>query len=149
MSDASSCSLVFRGVPAYRDRKPLRAFIHQLSRDLGGGRPFDVLVTSDAAMRGLNRAYLAHDHSTDVLSFPSMTAQGPLGDIAISLPIATEQAARLGHTVDQELRVLLLHGVLHLAGFDHENDGGRMRRMESTWRKRYGLPTTLTQRAAR
>ncbi len=146
MADTAGSSLSFRDVPPFPEKRQLRAFANQLSLDIGDGRPFDCLVTSNPEMRAFNRLYLGNDHPTDVLSFPSMAADGPLGDIAISLPIATEQAARYGHSVLDELRILLLHGVLHLTGYDHESDGGRMRRAEAKWRKSYGLPTTLTQR---
>lgn len=149
MADSGSCSVTFREAPPPPAKRELRAFAAQLSRDVGGGRPFDCLVTGDPEMREFNRRYLGHDYATDVLSFPSMTSDGPLGDVAISLPTAAEQAVRHGHSVLDELRILLLHGVLHLAGYDHEVDGGKMRRAEAKWRKKYGLPATLTQRGAR
>jgi probable rRNA maturation factor len=73
-------------------------------------------------------------------------ASGLLGELAISLDRARAQAAEHGHSLDDELRILMLHGALHLAGFDHEHDHGEMARAESRWRKRLGLPNGLIQR---
>jgi probable rRNA maturation factor len=90
-------------------------------------------------MRSLNSTYRSIDRSTDVLSFPG--EEGPegvhLGDVAIALPVARRQAAELGHSVDRELRCLLLHGVLHCLGHDHESDGGEMDRLELALRERW------------
>jgi probable rRNA maturation factor len=72
---------------------------------------------------------------------------GALGEIAISLDRAREQAAAHGHPLEQELRILMLHGALHLAGFDHESDNGEMARSERRWRKRFGLPASLIERS--
>lgn len=72
----------------------------------------------------------------------------PLGEIAISLDRAAAQAAEYGHSLADELRILMLHGALHLAGYDHENDSGEMARAELRWRKRFGLPIALIERAA-
>jgi probable rRNA maturation factor len=100
----------------------------------------------------LNREFRGQDAATDVLSFPA----GPLpdgrgseimlGDLAISLPRARAQAAALGHNLELELQILMLHGVLHLAGMDHETDSGRMARAEKRWRLRFGLPSGLIER---
>src|SRR5262249_52949620 len=102
-----------------------------------------VLLTSDRRMRSLNRRFRRKDKPTDVLSFPS--AQG--GDIAISLAIARQNAKVLGHPVEDELKVLLLHGLLHLKGYDHERDNGRMARREESLRRKLRLPLSLTARA--
>lgn len=119
----------------------------RLRRQVAGGREFAVQIASDAAVRRANRRFLGHDYPTDVLSFPDGSG-GRLGDILISAPQARRQARRLGHSVEQELGVLLLHGVLHLLGCDHERDNGRMRRLEQRWRRRLGLPAGLTERGA-
>jgi len=74
--------------------------------------------------------------------------QLPLGDLAISLDRAAEQAALLGHSVEEEVRILILHGMLHLAGLDHETDRGEMARTETRWRKRLGLPLGLIERVS-
>ena len=98
-----------------------------------------VLVCDDPTIRTLNRHFRDKDRSTDVLSFPAAFAQpeGPpyLGDVAISLDTAERQAADAGVTVDRELRVLLLHAIVHLCGFDHETDEGDMDAVETRLRR--------------
>jgi probable rRNA maturation factor len=88
----------------------------------------------DREMRRVNRQFRAKDQTTDVLSFPSDPADH-LGDLLISVPAARRQAAAAGHPVDRELKVLLLHGVLHCLGHDHETDQGEMERLERRLRK--------------
>ncbi len=110
------------------------------------GRPFTCLITDDAELRRLNRDFRKKDYATDVLSFPSGQALGFLGDIAISFDHALRQAAQHGHTVRQEIEILMLHGVLHLLGMDHQNDGGQMARAENKWRAALGLPRGLIAR---
>ncbi len=96
-------------------------------------------------MRRLNRQYRGKNRPTDVLSFP---AEPPLaGDIAISVPIARENCRRLGHSLLTELQVLVLHGMVHLAGHDHENDSGEMAALEAKLRRKLGLPVALIERA--
>ena len=87
----------------------------------------------DREMRRVNRQFRGNDKPTDVLSFPG--EEGHLGDILISVPTARRQAAEAGHGPDRELRVLLLHGVLHCLGYDHETDQGEMERLERRLRK--------------
>jgi probable rRNA maturation factor len=120
---------------------------------LAKGRTFHCLITGDAELRRLNREFRGKDYVTDVLSFPSDTgllARGGshpyLGDLAISLPRAKAQAREYGHRPEQEVQILMLHGVLHLLGMDHEADGGRMARAEKRWRTRLGLPSGLIER---
>jgi len=125
----------------------VRGFAAELSAKVGSARPFSCLITNDAALRRLNRDFLKHDYATDVLSFPSGAKSGPLGDIAISVDRARAQAREFGHSLAVEIRVLMLHGVLHLKGFDHETDGGRMKRAEARWRRSFGLPSGLIERA--
>ena len=116
----------------------------------------DVALVSDAHMRRLNRTFRAVDRATDVLSFPAGAEAGlsasagprPLGDIAIARGVAARQAAGQGHALRTELRVLALHGLLHLLGYDHEHDQGQMRRAENRLRRRAGLPTGLIARAS-
>jgi probable rRNA maturation factor len=108
-----------------------------------------VLLTSDAALRRLNRRFRGKNKTTDVLSFP---AEGPAaeelaGDLAISVAAACRQGAACGHSLGTELKVLILHGLLHLAGYDHESDYGRMARRERLLRRRLGLPVGLIERA--
>lgn len=95
----------------------------------------------------MNRDFLGRDYPTDVLSFPSGAAHGLLGEIAISADRAQEQAREHGYELSEEIRILMLHGVLHLLGMDHERDRGRMRRAETRWRKLLDLPAGLIERA--
>jgi probable rRNA maturation factor len=105
-------------------------------------------ITSDARVRGLNRQFLAKDYATDVLSFPA-DELGVLGDVVIALGVARRQAAAAGHSLSIELRVLALHGLLHLLGYDHENDDGRMARVERMLRRKGGLREGLIERQVR
>jgi probable rRNA maturation factor len=112
----------------------------------------NVLVTSSAEVRSLNRQFRDQNKATDVLSFPSPLAvqaksRRVAGDIAISADIAVLSAATLGHSAANEVKILALHGVLHLAGFDHERDNGEMARKELKLRQRLGLPSGLIERA--
>jgi probable rRNA maturation factor len=108
----------------------------------------NVLVTSEQELRTLNRRFRGKDQTTDVLSFlPDPEFAGVLaGDIAISAGIARQNAAQLGHSAAQEIKILVLHGVLHLAGYDHEQDHGAMARQEAKLRRSLGLPVGLIER---
>ena len=110
-----------------------------LERKVAGGREIAVCVVSDSAIRRYNRRYRGHDSATDVLSFPPC-------DLLVSAETAQRQARRLGHSVEVELKVLALHGTLHLMGHDHERDRGEMARLERRWRRRLDLPLALTER---
>ncbi|MCC6263658.1 MAG: rRNA maturation RNase YbeY [Bryobacterales bacterium] len=127
--------------------RPLQAFAERLSRDVAQGRDFVCLITTAEELAELNARFRQKSESTDVLSFPAAGDPGYLGDLAISLPHARAQAREHGHSTEDEIRVLILHGLLHLMGFDHETDQGRMRRAESRWRKRLDLPTGLIARS--
>ncbi len=111
------------------------------------GRVVGCLITDDRELRRLNRQFRGKNYATDVLSFPSADTANGLGEIAISVDRAAAQAAEHGHSITDELRILMLHGALHLAGFDHEKDSGEMARAENRWRKRLGLPSGLIERA--
>jgi probable rRNA maturation factor len=104
-----------------------------------------ILVTNSASIRRLNRDFRKKDKPTDVLSFPS-AAEGLAGDIAISAQIASKQAKALGHTLGTELKVLILHGMIHLAGHDHESDEGEMAALEAKLQKKLKLPQGLIER---
>jgi probable rRNA maturation factor len=106
-----------------------------------------ILITNSASIRRLNRNFRGKDKPTDVLSFPS-SAKELAGDIAISAQIANKQARALGHTLAAELKVLILHGMLHLAGHDHEEDDGEMAKLESRLRAKLKLPQGLIERSA-
>lgn len=100
-------------------------------------------------MRQLNAQFRGKHYATDVLSFPSPTfVEGFGGDIAVSVDIASRNARALGHSVVDEVKILVLHGVLHLAGYDHENDNGQMAEKELRLRRKLGLPAALIERAA-
>ena len=105
-----------------------------------------VLITGNREIRKLNREFRRRNKPTDVISFPS-EADGIAGDIAISADIARANARELGHETIAELKVLILHGMLHLAGFDHEADSGQMARKETRLRRQLGLPAGLIERA--
>ena len=109
------------------------------------------MLTVNEHMRRLNRQFRHKDKPTDVLSFPSDLSVKSYakcaGDLAISIEIARQNAQRLGHSLEEELKVLMLHGVLHLAGYDHESDDGEMARTEEGLRRKLGLPTGLIARA--
>jgi probable rRNA maturation factor len=102
-------------------------------------------LISDRRMRALNRQFRGKDHATDVLSFPS-DERGFLGDIVIAAGMAKRQAKEHGHSLKIEVQTLALHGLLHLLGYDHETDDGRMARAEVRLRKQAGLPMGLIER---
>ncbi|MGB6974540.1 MAG: rRNA maturation RNase YbeY [Terracidiphilus sp.] len=108
-----------------------------------------VLLTTDKAIRRLNRRFRKFNKATDVLSFPagSLAAGAMAGDLAISVQTARRQAEAQGHALSMEIKVLVLHGLLHLAGYDHETDDGQMARRERWLRARLGLPQGLIERA--
>jgi probable rRNA maturation factor len=108
-----------------------------------------VLLTTDAAVRKLNRQFRHKDKPTDVLSFPAegIGAEKIAGDLAISVPTALRQAVEQGHSLSTEIKVLILHGLLHLAGHDHEADEGKMARRERLLRAKLNLPQGLIERA--
>ena len=145
MSDPSE-TLLFRRVPKGLARRPLRDFAATLEREVSGGRRFTCLLTGDAELHRLNREFLGHDYATDVLSFPSPGPDGFLGEMAVSTARAAVQARELGHSLEDEIRVLILHGLLHLLGMDHERDRGRMARLERRLRQKLGLPAGLIER---
>lgn len=120
-----------------------------------------IAILPDAEVKALNRRYRRKNAGTDVLSFPgegscAIVGGRPrksqptpfLGDIAISRGIAQKQAKLLGHSLATELRVLALHGLLHLLGYDHESDGGRMARAEARLRRKARLPSGLIARSS-
>ena len=111
-----------------------------------------VALVSDHRVRELNRRYRRKDYATDVLSFPNPQSSIPhplLGDIVIARGVARRQAREARHSEQTELRVLALHGLLHLLGYDHEQDNGRMLRVERRLRRKGGLPAGVIERAAR
>lgn len=146
-SPGSSSTLLLRNLQrrVRVDGRSFRLFLRQLAEELAPGRASATLVlVADERMRVLNRRFRGLDHPTDVLSFPSRDEDSPdetdyLGDIVISVETARRQALRRGSTLGRELRVLALHGFLHLLGHDHETDDGEMRRMEYRLRRKFGI----------
>ena len=138
-------SLIVRTGERVAGRAELVDFAVTLQRRVTGRRTFTCLFTNDAELRGLNRRFRGKNKATDVLSFPGEVG-GSLGDIAVSLDHARAQARDFGHRMGDELRILMLHGVLHLLGMDHEADSGEMARAEVAWRKELRLPAGLIER---
>jgi len=126
------------GVSAAR----MQLFVRQAQRLAKVAGEVDILISSNKRLQEFNRRFRRKNKPTDVLSFPRPTG----GDIAISAEIAQENAARYGHATADELKVLVLHGMLHLAGYDHESDNGRMARTEARLRSRLKLPASLIHR---
>jgi len=145
---ASEDLVLFRHAPAGLPRRELREFAGSLRDAVARGREFHCLITDDRELRRLNRQFRGADYPTDVLSFPSLGDSCSLGEIAISADRAVEQAREFGHSRVDEIRILMLHGVLHLIGMDHESDCGEMARAESRWRRKLDLPTSLIARAS-
>lgn len=140
--------------------RPLSGFLARAQRELGFPQgAVTVQLISDSAMARLNRKYRHKSGPTDVLSFPANetptrrtlprrtkrqgnAGQAYVGDIAISPETARRNARRYSRTLPEELRILVLHGLIHLAGFDHEVDEGQMERLERRLRRRLGLETS-------
>jgi len=139
-------TLLFQVATPGLARRDTRTFAKRLEAEVAGGRRFCCLITTDEELRRLNRKFRKKDQATDVLSFPAVQSDGVLGDIAISFERAKLQAAEHRHAVGDEIGVLMLHGVLHLLGMDHETDRGQMARTERKWRARLRLPAGLIER---
>ncbi len=105
-----------------------------------------IAILPDARVKALNRRFRRKNTGTDVLSFPGSGTH--LGDIAISRGIAQKQASLLGHSLSVEFRVLALHGLLHLLGYDHDSDNGQMARTEARLRRKARLPLGLIARSS-
>ena len=137
----------------------LRGFFQRARKATPIAGQVSVLLTTDRTLRRLNREFRGKDKPTDVLSFPAADfseinsraakkADAHVGDLAISLDTAARQARSFGHALEVELRILLLHGLLHLAGFDHEVDNGEMAAREEILRRRFRLPVSLIARVS-
>jgi probable rRNA maturation factor len=133
------------------NRTTLEGFVGRVRRAVKLKGSVNVLVTSSAEVRSLNRRFRGKNKATDVLSFPvqslKSSARPWAGDIAVSADVAMQNAAGLGHSAAAEVKILILHGILHLSGFDHERDNGQMARKEIILRRRFRLPTGLIERA--
>ena len=130
-------------------KRDLSRFLVKATEALGLAGDFSVLLTGDEQLRAMNLQFRGVDKPTDVLSFPALPEAancGQGGDLAISLETAAVQASDHGHPLEMEVKILILHGLLHLAGYDHERDQGQMRRRESLLRKQFALPAGLVER---
>src|SRR5271166_301356 len=126
--------------------RALSLFAARAQRTLGLGGEVNVRITSNRELQELNRRFRRKDKPTDVLSFPSAMPK-LAGDIAISAEIAAANATEIGHSTETEVKILILHGLLHLAGYDHETDSGDMQARETELRQQLKLPTGLIERA--
>lgn len=149
MTATAPKSIVCEGaVPGVRSGE-LERFVARACQACGVRGHVGVLLAKSAKLRQLNMQYRGKNSATDVLSFPAAESNGSAGDIAISLDIAARNARTLGHSVADEIRILILHGILHLAGYDHETDQGEMERKERALRKKLRLITGLIERNSR
>ena len=145
---AGNSMVILRKPVARLTESALDRFVARARRAAGLSGAVNVLVTTSRELRLLNRRFRGQDKPTDVLSFPPAFADKKFaGDLAISAEIAARNARELGHPPATEIKILALHGVLHLAGYDHEIDNGRMARREQSLRKQLGLPVALIERA--
>jgi len=134
-------------------RTELARFLTRAQRAVGLRGEVTILLADDKRLKELNRSFRGKNKATDVLSFPAYRdPQSPVeiediaGDLAISIDTAVRQAAEFNHALEDELRILILHGLLHLAGYDHETDAGEMAARETTLRTRLNLPHSLIER---
>jgi probable rRNA maturation factor len=137
--------VILRAKVSGATRGSLERFLASARRAVRVNGDVNVLVTGNTEMRRLNREFRGKDKATDVLSFAS-SSNGSGGELAIAAPIAISNARRLGHSARKEVEILMLHGLLHLAGYDHERDSGEMARKEARLRRALGLPVGLIER---
>ena len=138
-SDRSGCEILLQNPCRYAEAgaRRHRPWLTPLVADLApAAESFVVRFVSDREMRRLNAAYRQRQGTTDVLSFADEDGSH-LGDVVIAVPTARRQAAKRRHGVERELRVLMLHGLLHCLGYDHETDDGSMERLEQRLRRRW------------
>jgi probable rRNA maturation factor len=149
-----AATVLFRAFPSSRkftaeEKRALRTFARVLSLRVAERRRFTCVISEDSELRRLNQAFRGQDYPSDVLSFPCHESAGELGEMIISAQRAETQASEFGHNRTDEIRILMLHGLLHLAGMDHERDRGQMARTERKWCEELGLPLTAIARATR
>jgi probable rRNA maturation factor len=143
--------VILRKRMAGLSRSTLERFVLRARRAVRLRGIVNVLLTGNSELRALNRKFRRIDKATDVLSFPSPLVgrgqtQRVAGEVAVSANIARENARQLGHSVADEVKILVLHGILHLAGFDHEHDHGEMEREEIRLRRHLRLEVGLIER---
>lgn len=130
-------------------RTNLAEFVAEVCEQIRLAGAVTVLVTGSREIRVLNGRFRGKPQPTDVLSFPGPAfVDGFAGDIAVSADIAAQNARAMGHSTALEVKILVLHGILHLAGYDHESDQGDMNRLEQRLRRKLSLPTALIERAS-
>ncbi|MGI9103565.1 MAG: rRNA maturation RNase YbeY [Terriglobales bacterium] len=141
--------MIEKPLPGLSERT-LARFADQVRKAVKLRGRVNVLLTSSRELRALNRCFRGKDAATDVLSFPALpqVRHEFAGDIVISADLCASNARRYRHPVAQEIKTLVLHGVLHLAGYDHETDGGQMARKEERLRAQFGLANGLIRRAS-
>ncbi|HEX9112456.1 MAG TPA: rRNA maturation RNase YbeY [Terriglobales bacterium] len=141
--------VIFNKPVAGLTKLALTRFIARARRAAGLRGTVNVLLTTNAEMKSLNRRFRGKNKATDVLSFPPAPDANKefAGDIAISAEIATQNVRDLGHDSAVEVKILTLHGILHLSGYDHERDHGQMARREQQLRRELRLPVGLIERA--
>ena len=140
-------NIILDGRAAGLSRRRLQRFAKRACRVAGLKGGVTVLLASNREMRSLNHRFRGKRQATDVLSFPApASSSGFAGDIAISVEIASRNARELGHATSREVEILMLHGILHLAGYDHENDRGEMASKEELLRGKLALPSGLIKR---
>jgi len=141
--------VIFRKHVAGLNERALHRFVARACRTVGLRGEVNVLLTSNAQMKSLNRRFRGKDKATDVLSFPGPPESRKefAGDIAISAEIAAQNARALRHSPAEEVKILALHGILHLRGYDHESDHGQMEKKEQRLRRQLRLPLGLIARA--
>jgi len=107
-------------------------------------KDIELILTTDEEIKKLNKEYRNKDKATDVLSFPLENIPGmPLGSIIISIDTAKKGAEEFGHSIEDEIKLLFIHGLLHLLGYDHEVDNGEMREKEKEVIEKFDLPKSL------
>jgi probable rRNA maturation factor len=139
------------GLETTLSRSGLTSFLNRARLAVGLHGEVEVLLSDDSTLRRLNKSFRGKNKSTDVLSFPTPPeiAHAQAGDLAISLETAARQAAIYGHSLRDEVRILVLHGLLHLSGLDHEIDNGEMAAREAILRRQLRLPNTLIERVSK
>jgi probable rRNA maturation factor len=146
----SNPTIIFEKRPPGLSSRGIDSFVHKASYEAGLNGAVSVLITGNSGIRKLNARFRGKNLATDVLSFPAAASVDNFaGDIAISLNIAAHNARLFGHSVSDEIRILILHGILHLAGYDHESDRGEMAKKEIMLRRRFALPTGLIERGSK
>lgn len=142
--------VIFQKPVAGLTESGLARFVTRAARSVRLRGSVNVMITTSHELKKLNRRFRQKDEPTDVLSFPALD-QTPIrsaGDIAVSADIAAKNARLLGHSAAEEVKILVLHGILHLKGYDHECDDGRMAKKEAQLRQAFRLPSGLIERAA-